>query len=379
MPAIVQFYLSAIVLMLPLLFCVGIGVYWGKRDLPFGGSFITTLVTSVTTPALVFHTFVTTRLDDRALADVAAATVLALLLCALAGALLLKVLKLPVRTLLPTAFLPNAGNLGLPMSQLAFGDAGLSVAVAFFAVNSFIMHTVAVRLLPGVNTRGSWKSPILLASLAAVGMRVAHVPVPDWLIETARMLGAVTVPLMLLSLGHALALIPSGGVRDGVKVAAIRLITGLAAGLLVVWALDLEAVLAGALTLQMAMPCAVVSYVRAPLYGPGRHRRRRGAGVDGGVPAAGAVDAVVQSRALTGEASEIQRDSVCPLSALTDTLAHACDHAAKFRPCVLSRRRRDLRALPGCCCWRTIQTGSCRPWMTWSELAAIRCAKAPLA
>ena len=103
------------------------------------------------------------------------------------------------------------------MSQLAFGDAGLSVAVAFFAVNSFIMHTVAVRLLPGVNTRGSWKSPILLASLAAVGMRVAHVPVPDWLIETARMLGAVTVPLMLLSLGHALALIPSGGVRDGVR------------------------------------------------------------------------------------------------------------------------------------------------------------------
>ena len=73
MLAIAQFYLSAIVLMLPLLSCVGIGIFWGKRDLPFGGAFITTLVTSVTTPALVFHTFVTTRLDDRALADVAAA------------------------------------------------------------------------------------------------------------------------------------------------------------------------------------------------------------------------------------------------------------------------------------------------------------------
>ena len=59
MLAITQFYLSAIVLMLPLLFCVGIGVFWGKRDIPFGGAFITTLVTSVTTPALVFHTFVT--------------------------------------------------------------------------------------------------------------------------------------------------------------------------------------------------------------------------------------------------------------------------------------------------------------------------------
>ncbi|MCS3509621.1 AEC family transporter [Achromobacter sp. AGC78] len=266
MLAIAQFYLSAIVLMLPLLSCVGIGVFWGKRDIPFGGAFITTLVTSVTTPALVFHTFVTTQLDDRALADVAAATLLALLLCALVGALLLKIWKLPVRTLLPTASLPNAGNLGLPISQLAFGDAGLSVAVAFFAVNSFVMHTVAVRLLPGVNTKGSWKSPILLASVVAVAMRLLHIPVPEWLIETARMLGAVTVPLMLLSLGHALALIPSNGLRDGAKVAAIRLVVGLAAGLAVVWALDLEPVLGGALTLQMAMPCAVVSYMYAKRY-----------------------------------------------------------------------------------------------------------------
>ncbi len=268
MPAVVQFYFSAIVLMLPLLFCVGIGVYWGKRDLPFGGSFITMLVTSVTTPALVFHTFVTTHLDDRALADVAAATLLALLLCALACALLLKAWKLPVRTLLPTAFLPNAGNLGLPISQMAFGDAGLSVAVAFFAVSSFVMHTIAVRLLPGVNTKGSWKSPILLASLIAVAMRVLHVPVPEWLIETTRMLGAVTVPLMLLSLGHALALIPANGLRDGAKVAAIRLAVGLAAGLAVVWAMDLEPVLAGALSLQMAMPCAVVSYMYVKRYTP---------------------------------------------------------------------------------------------------------------
>ena len=65
MAAIALFYFSTLVLMLPLLSCVGIGALWAKRDLPFGGSFITTLVTSVTTPALVFHTFVTTHLDDR--------------------------------------------------------------------------------------------------------------------------------------------------------------------------------------------------------------------------------------------------------------------------------------------------------------------------
>ena len=53
MSAVVQFYFSSIVLMLPLLFCAGIGVYWGKRDLPFGGSFITMLVTCLVMVVMV--------------------------------------------------------------------------------------------------------------------------------------------------------------------------------------------------------------------------------------------------------------------------------------------------------------------------------------
>src|SRR5690606_19763067 len=92
------------------------------------------------------------------------------------------------------------------------------------------------------------------------------IPVPDWLVATSRMLGAVTVPLMLLSLGHALALIPANGMRAGAVVAGLRLAVGLAAGYAVVWLLGLPDLLAGALALQMAMPCAVVSYMYARRY-----------------------------------------------------------------------------------------------------------------
>ncbi len=253
-------------MLMPLLVCVGIGLFWGKRDYPFGGSFITMLVTSVTTPALVFHTFVTTELDDRALAEIVLATALGLLVCGLLCAAALRLLKLPVRTLLPTAFLPNAGNLGLPVSQLAFGDAGLSAAIAFFAINSFVMHTVGVRLLPGVSARGGWRNPVLLAAVVSVAWRASGLPVPAWMIETTRMLGAVTVPLMLLSLGHALALIPAAGLRQGASLGVLRLVAGLLSGLLVVWALGLESQLAGSLVLQLAMPCAVVSYMYARRY-----------------------------------------------------------------------------------------------------------------
>jgi len=267
MGVVAQVYWSVAVLMAPLLFCVGIGLYWGKRNHPFGGAFATTLVTSVTTPALVFNTFVTTHLDDRALADIAGATLLALLLCAVACAGLLRVAGLPVRKLLPTAALPNAGNLGLPISHLAFGDAGLSVAVAFFAINSFVTHTVGVRCLAEGGTRGgAWRNPVMLAALAAVALRLLHVPVPAWMIEASDMLGAVTVPLMLISLGHALAVIPSTGLRGGTWVAAMRLAVGLLAGYGVVYALRLPPDLGGALALQMAMPCAVVSYMYAQRY-----------------------------------------------------------------------------------------------------------------
>ena len=263
---LVEFYLKAALLLAPLLACVGIGVLWGKRDRTFRGDFVTTLVTSICSPALVFYTFTTTQLDDQALADIAGITLLALLLVALICMALLSVLRLPVRKLLPIAFLPNAGNLGLPVALLVFGDEGLSIAVAFFAINSFVMHTLAVRLLCSERKQGRWKSPVLIMAVLAVGLRLLNIPVPDWLVETARMLGVMTVPLMLLSLGHALALIPYSGVRSGAVVGIMRLTVGLGVGYGVAWVLGLPPVMAGTLTLQMAMPCAVGSYMYTRRY-----------------------------------------------------------------------------------------------------------------
>lgn len=266
MAAMLDFYFATALLMAPLLVCVGVGLYWGKKDYPFAGPFVTVLVTSVTTPALVFYTLSTTELDNRVLTELVGGTLLALLICALLCAAALRLFKLQVRQLLQTACMPNAGNLGLPLSQLAFGDVGLSAAVVFFAVASFVQHTVGVRLLSSASASSGWKTPVLLAAVAAVGLRVLGVPVPSWLLESASMLGSITVPLMLLSLGHALALIPSDGLRTGAVLAALRLPLGLLSGYGAALALGLSDELAGVLTLQMAMPCAVVSYMYARRY-----------------------------------------------------------------------------------------------------------------
>ena len=75
------------------------------------------------------------------------------------------------------------------------------------------------------------------------------------------MLGACTVPLMLLSLGHALALIPRTSLRAGAVVGVIRLAVGALVGYGVIGLLPLPAAVGGTLALQLSMPCAVVSYM----------------------------------------------------------------------------------------------------------------------
>ncbi|MEI2416022.1 AEC family transporter [Orrella sp. JC864] len=263
MGPVIQFYFSAATLLAPLVICASVGAVWAKRDLPYSGPFVTVLVTTVTTPALVFHTLVSTELDNALLAQVFGASVLALAVCGILCTLALKLWGQPVRKLLPTAWMPNAGNLGLPMSQLAFGDAGLSVAVAFFAISSFVQHTVGVRILSGAGSWRALRTPVFLACAAALAVRLLALPVPGPLLSSAQLLGTLTVPLMLFSLGHALALIPSSGLRVGSGVGVLRLAAGLVSGLLVAWGLGLDEVLGGALALQMAMPCAVVSYMYA--------------------------------------------------------------------------------------------------------------------
>lgn len=266
MYSLFAFYISALALLAPMLACVGVGAYWGKRALPFSANFLALLVTSVSTPALVFHTLVTTELDNAVLLELGGATLLILLVCGLASAAALWLLRLPVRALLQTTMFPNAGNLGLPLAYLAFGDAGFSGAIVFFAVRAFVQNTIGVRLLPNAGVKGAWKSPVMIASVLAVVLRGFNSGLPQWVLDSAELLGSLTVPLMLISLGYALAFIPASGLRAGSVVAALRLVLGAASAWAVSSVMGLSASMQGLFILQMTMPCAVMSYMYATRY-----------------------------------------------------------------------------------------------------------------
>jgi len=255
-------YAQISTLLLPVICCAAIGALWAIKKKPYPDEFIATLATVVSTPALVFHTLMTTSLNNSQLLEVGGASLLGLAVAALLGSMGLRAMKLPVFTLGPAATFPNAGNLGLPIAQLAFGEMGLAVAIIFFAINSVVQHTLGV----WVATRGGdhahrWPKGVVVACLLAAVFRATDSTVPIPLIESTQLVGSLAVPLMLLSLGYALATVSRAGIRQGALLAALRLFAGLLAGAVVVYALDLPPLVASVLTLQLAMPVAVVSAI----------------------------------------------------------------------------------------------------------------------
>ena len=61
---------------------------------------------------------------------------LALVVCALIGAIVLRAMGQPLRSYLPPIAFGNAGNLGLPLCLFAFGKQGLGLAIGFYLVGS---------------------------------------------------------------------------------------------------------------------------------------------------------------------------------------------------------------------------------------------------
>src|SRR5690554_573634 len=259
-------YVHILGVLLPVFVCAGIGVGWAVKKLHFPGEFISTLVTSVTTPALVFHTIATTELHDTMLLQILGATCAGIAIMACVAALMLRALRLPVASLLPSATFPNGGNLGLPISYLAFGEIGLAVAVTVFAIFSLSQHTLGVGLLSmSSNANGSVKRKlpwaIVLSCGAAIFLRTLDIQLPAPFLASAKLVGSITVPLMLISLGFALATVSRSSLGAGTLVGSIRLLSGLAGAVVVIFGMNLLALVSAAIALQLLMPVAVASYL----------------------------------------------------------------------------------------------------------------------
>lgn len=255
----------------PVLIMAAIGFAWVRLRMPFDNNTITDLILNVGTPCLLFSTLLTRRPELTALGEIAGAGLAMLAGVGVLAAGILKLLRLELKTYWPAMVFPNAGNMGLPLCFLAFGNTGLSLAVAFFCAMSISQMTVGQAVASGqVHPAFLLRSPVLWSIGIAIACLSVDVTPPEWIMTTTDAVGRMVIPLMLISLGTSLARLRIVTFTRTFSLSLLRLGLGFTVALGLVTALDLQGPVRGVVLIQSSMPTAVFSYLFALRYG-GRH------------------------------------------------------------------------------------------------------------
>lgn len=258
---------SIFTIIAPVAVCIAAGYLWSRTGKAYDTTFVTRLVMNLGAPFLVLSSFQEARPSLEAIGQVGLAAVSVTTLTAVAALGLLRVLRLDLRTYLPVVVFQNTGNMGLPLCLFAFGEAGLALAIVVFVWVSLMNFTLGVAIASGQRSVARvLRTPLVWATLLSLVLAVSGVTLPMWIRSTARMLGDLTIPMMLITLGVSLARLSVSALPRSLVVASMRFGLGLAAGVLVVAVLGLEGVARGVIVLQFTMPPAVFNYLIAARY-----------------------------------------------------------------------------------------------------------------
>lgn len=176
------------------------------------------------------------------------------------------------RSFVPPMMYNNCGNMGLPLAVLAFGDAGLSEAVALFMACNLIYFTVGISILErGRATHGKDRyrflfSPMMLAMFAGVASSLAGIVWPEPLFAALKMLGTACIPLMLFALGVRMRDVRFESWRIGVAGAIVCPVAGIVIALALDLFLTLDPRQRGQMFLFAALPPAVFCFMVAEQY-----------------------------------------------------------------------------------------------------------------
>ncbi|MEQ1889548.1 MAG: AEC family transporter [Alphaproteobacteria bacterium] len=251
----------------PVFAIAGIGYGWAKSGRDFDTETVSHLVTNIGLPCMVFSTLSTLPVELSALGQIALAAGLSIAAYLVIGSIILRLAGLPIGHYLPSLSFANAGNMGLPICLFAFGAEGLALGTGFFMVGAVANTSLGPFINSGKFSFAEVaRTPVIYVIAPALVVRFGGYGVPEWIANTAALVGGIAIPLMLLMLGVSLSRVGWRGVRLGGALAVLRITMGLGVGWCVAALLGLSDTARGVLLLQTAMPAAVLNYIFALRY-----------------------------------------------------------------------------------------------------------------
>ncbi|WP_373079673.1 AEC family transporter [Zhongshania sp.] len=252
---------------LPVILCAAIGVFWVRFKQPFDHEFVRRIVLWIGAPALIVGTLSKTAISAELLQHVLLASFCLLGFSAVFAAVACLLLRLNLRDFLIPLVFGNFGNMGLPLCLFAFGEEGLAIGLGIFLVTTVSHFSFGVAVLSGrAMIKGMASSPIIYAGALACILIFNHWQLPLALQNSLSLLGGMSIPLMLITLGVSLSSLQLRGVGKSVGLGCLRLLVGLGGGVATVYALELEGMIRNVVLLQSATPAAVFNYLLAMQY-----------------------------------------------------------------------------------------------------------------
>ncbi|MCF2871311.1 AEC family transporter [Octadecabacter sp. G9-8] len=263
-----QLALTVLEITAPVFLLAAVGFVWVKLGYEYRVEFVTRFAMTLSVPCLIFTALMGTQVDAAALAALSVAALVAYALVTVAMWLLVLVGRLDRRTFLAPLIFGNTGNLGLPLALFAFGDVGLGYAVVVFAVMAVLSFTFGVWLVSdGGSLTKVIKEPVVAATILGALFLWQGWQTPTFLTNALELIGQMAIPMMLITLGVAVARLKPNALGLATLLAAIKyaVCAGVAA-VVGIW-FGLDPVALAVLVVQVATPVAVTSYMLAAKYG----------------------------------------------------------------------------------------------------------------
>ena len=164
----------------------------------------------------------------------------------------------------------NTVNIPFPIIFLAYGPEGLFAATLFYIPNVILLYSLGVFIASKKHWRESareiFRIPSIYAAIIGLSLNLFDVTVPQLIIKPLDFVSMMTIPLVLLVLGHGLSRVRISSVPTTLLASFLRMGVGLLLGLLAVNIFNLTGVLRSVVILDSAMPAAVISSILTSKY-----------------------------------------------------------------------------------------------------------------
>ena len=264
-----ELYIKLFEVLFPVFFIVGIGYYLGKKNPNFDTTFITNYSANFGAPALFIFAITSSGVTYNLFSEYFIYSIIALTCFALTGVIFLFFMKKDISRELPPFFLPNTGNMGIPICLFAYGTLGMGVAAAISSLVVLLHFTANIFLASKkFDIKIILKSPSSYAVIVAVSFLYFDMEMPKVVLNTVMLLGYAMIVMILMSLGVSLTQLKVFSLKSSLISSVGRVIIGPIIGFLVIKIFNLSGFAAGVLLIQSSMPSAILTYLIASMYSP---------------------------------------------------------------------------------------------------------------